>query len=179
MKLKLIILLSLALLISCSKKEKDFDSFEYTYSGTFSTVFSLKITDKDSVFLREHWNNGNIEYPKSETNYFAIINEKQRTELTKLIRKIDFRKINSEYYENYLDGSAFQIFIRKGKFEKRVLVHSYKIPKELESLSDWLNNTKQNLKLTKTSKNLKFISADGILPPPPPPPIEKVQFIKK
>ena len=179
MKLRIIIILSLTLLISCTKKESCFDSIEYSFGGTFSTVFSLKFTDNDSVFLREHWNNGNIVYPKAGINYFAIINESEKNELTSLIKKIDFRKIDSEYYENYLDGNTFQIIIRKGKFEKKVLVHSHKIPKELKSLSDWINNTKQNLKLTKTNKNLSFKSAFGILPPPPPPPIEKVIFIKK
>ncbi|WP_449403979.1 DUF6438 domain-containing protein [Flavobacterium croceum] len=120
-----------------------------------------------------------MEYPKAETNYFAIINDSQRKELTELIKKIDFRKIDSEYYENYLDGSAFQIIIRQGKFEKKVFVHSRKIPKELKSLSDWIIKIKQNLKLTRTDKNLQFKSKNGILPPPPPPSIEKIRFIKK
>jgi len=179
MKLKFIIILYLTFLVSCSKRERDFDYLEYSYGGTFSTVFSLKFTEKDSVFLREHWNNGNIEYPKAETNYFAIINDSQRKELTELIKKIDFRKIDSEYYENYLDGSAFQIVIKQGKFEKKVFVHSHKIPKELKSLSDWIIKIKQNLKLTRTDKNLQFKSKNGILPPPPPPSIEKIRFIKK
>lgn len=183
MKQKIFIIFISIFLISCSEKEKDFDSFEYSYGGTFSTLFSIKFTDNDTVFMREHWNSGRYEngkFPKAKTNYFALLTIQQRNELSSILKKINFKKIDSEYFENYSDGSAFQLIIRKENFEKKVFVHSHKIPKELDSLASWINYTKINLKLTEINRELEFRSIEGILPPPPPPPpVEKILFIKK
>ena len=173
MKKQIFNILILTILFSCSKKDKDFDSFEYSYSGTFSTVFSIKFTENDSVFLREHWNAseryGGPKFPKAKTNYFAIITKEQRNQLSELLNRIDFKKINSEYFEDYSDGSAYQIIIAKNNVKKTVLVHSHSVPKELDSLSKWIYKTKQNLKLIEINKEFDFESIHGILPPPPPP----------
>ncbi|UUC45124.1 hypothetical protein [Flavobacterium cerinum] len=172
MKYSIYIVLISIILFSCTKKEKDFDSFEYSYCGTFSTFFSIKFKQNDTIFLREHWNSGgnkDIKFPKSERNYFALLTEKQKQELSNLLSKINFRKINSEYFEDYNDGSAFQIIFRKGNFKKKVLVHSYHIPRELDSLSHWIYKTKMKLKLNEISQKLEFESAKELFPPPPPP----------
>ena len=173
MKHIIFITLILISLSSCTEKKKDFDSFEYSFCGTFSTFFSMKFTQTDTIFIREHWNSGGneeVKFPKSQRNYFALLSEEQKLKLTSLLNKIDFEKINPEYFENYSDGSAFQIIIRKGKFKKKVLVHSDQIPKELDSLSHWIYNTKLKLKLTEANQNLEFESAKELFPPPPPPP---------
>lgn len=172
MKQKIFIICISIFFISCSEKEKDFDSFEYSFAGTFSTVYSTKFTDSDTVFMREHWNSGRYEngkFPKERTNYFALLNIQQRNELSELLQKINFKKVDSEYFENYSDGSAFQLVIKKGNFEKKIFVHSHKIPKELDSLSSWINYTKRKLKLTETNREFEFKSVEGLLPPPLPP----------
>ncbi|HEX8014109.1 MAG TPA: hypothetical protein VF465_02640 [Flavobacterium sp.] len=177
MKRQIFIIAILTLLISCSKNKKDFDSFEYSYAGTFSTVFSIKFTENDTIFLREHWNakerSDGKKFPKEKTNYFAILTKEQRNQLSELLKKIDFKKIKSGYFEDYSDGDAYQIIIKKDTFEKTVLVHSYNVPKELDSLSNWIYITKENLKLIETNKELDFKSIIELLPPPPPPPIKK------
>jgi hypothetical protein len=92
MKQKIFIICISIFLISCSEKEKDFDSFEYSFAGTFSTVYSIKFTDSDTVFMREHWNSGRYEngkFPKERTNYFALLNIQQRNELSELLQKIN------------------------------------------------------------------------------------------
>ena len=132
MKRQLLIIFILILLISCTKKEKDFDSLEYTYSGTFSTLFLIKFTENDTVFLREHWNVSERygkKFPKAKTNYYAILTRAQRNQLSDLIKKIDFKKIKSEYYEEYFDGRAYQIIIKKGDFKKKFLFIAIKSPK--------------------------------------------------
>jgi hypothetical protein len=76
MKRQLFIMFILTLLISCAKKEKDFDSFEYSFGGTFSTLFSIKFTENDTIYLREHWNVSERygkKFPKAKTNYYAIL----------------------------------------------------------------------------------------------------------
>lgn len=173
MKRQIFIISILTLLISCSKKEKDFDSLEYTFRGTFSTVFLIKFTESDTVFLREHWNVSEKygkKFPKAKTNYFAILTKVQRNQLRELVKKIDFKKIKSEYYEDYNDGSAYQIIIKKDNFKKTIFVHSHKVPKELDSLSQWIYITKENLKLIESDKAFDFKNIDRVFPPPPPPP---------
>ena len=158
--------------IGCAKKEKDFDSFEYSYAGTFSTVFSIKFSASDTIFLREHWNRGGNEdyqFPKAEKNYFAILNLQQRNELSSLIKKVDFKELKSEYEQNYEDGSAFNIIFKKDNFKKEIYVHSFQNPEELHSLSKWIYNLKMELKLTETKKELIFESLEAFRPPPPPP----------
>ncbi|MEZ7500846.1 DUF6438 domain-containing protein [Flavobacterium sp. Arc3] len=183
MKRQLFIMFILTLLISCAKKEKDFDSFEYSFGGTFSTLFSIKFTENDTIYLREHWNVSERygkKFPKAKTNYYAILTKEQRNQLRELLKKIDFKKIKSEYNEDYVDGSAYQIIIKKDTFKKSVFVHSHKVPKELDSLSRWIYRTKEKLKLIETSKNFHFESINGILPPPPPPPpIKKIILNEK
>jgi hypothetical protein len=173
MKKQIFIISILTLLISCSKNEKDFDSLEYTFSGTFSTLFLIKFTENDTIFLREQWNVSERygkKYPKAKTNYFAILTKEQRNQLSELIKKIDFKKIKSEYYKDYNDGSAYQIIIKKDDLKKTVFVHSDKVPKEFDSLSNWIYVTKEHLKLIETKKEFDFKSIDRIFPPPPPPP---------
>ena len=174
MKSSLFIIFSL-LVVSCSEKKKDFDSFEYSYGGTFSTVFSIRFTNNDTLYLREHWNAGERsdgkKFPKEQTNYFALLTIKQQNELSELLNKIDFKTLKPEYYEDYNDGRSYQIIIEKDSLEKMILVHSYSVPKELDTLSKWIYNTKENLQLIETSKKLDFKGFRGFLTPPPPPKI--------
>lgn len=122
--------------------------------------------------MREHWNSErdeNSKFPKQRTNYFALMNSQQRKELRYLLQKINFKKMDSEYFEDYSDGSAFQLIFRKGNFEKKIFVHSHKIPKELDSLARWINHTKIKLKPTEINREFEFKSVEGLLPPPLPP----------
>jgi ribosomal protein S15P/S13E len=164
-------------LLSCSRNEKDFDSFEYSFGGFRSTKFSIKFTESDTLFLREHWNvveRHGITYPKDKTNYIAILSQEQRNQLSELLKKINFKNLKSEYYEAYNDGSAYQIIFKKDNLSKTVFVHSHNTPKELDSLSNWIWKTKMNLKLIKTNREFVFKSIDAIFPtPPPPPPLKK------
>jgi hypothetical protein len=183
MKKQIFNIFILTLFISCSKKEKDFDSFEYSYGGTFSTLFSIKFTENDTIFLREHWNVSERygkKFPKAKTTYYAILTKEQRNQLSELLKKIDFKKIKTEYYEDYCDGSSYQIIIKKDTLKKTVFVHSHSVPKELDTLSHWIYITKENSNLIETNKKFEFKSVDGIMPPPPPPPpIKKNALIGK
>lgn len=178
MKNQLFVIIILSVLISCSKKEKDFDTFEYSYGGTFSTLFSIKFTKNDTIFYREHWNNyestDSIRIPKAQTNYFAILTREQRNQLSELLNRINFKKIDSEYFEDYSDGSSYQLIIKKDNLRKTVFVHSHKVPKDLDSLSNWISTIKRKLQLIETNKKFNFKSINRILPPPPPTPNKNI-----
>ena len=173
MKKHLFTLIILLAFIACSEKKKDFDYFEYSYSDTFSTAFSIQFTQNDTLYLREHWNAEETsdakKFPRVETNYYALLAKNQEKELSELLHKINFTEVESEYFQDYEDGSTYEIIIKKGALEKTILVHSYSEPKELYVLSKWIYNTKKNLKLTKINKELDFKGFTGIFSPPPPP----------
>ncbi|MEO7978074.1 hypothetical protein [Flavobacterium sp.] len=165
------------LLLSCTKKEKAFDSFDYSYSDTFSESYSIKFNHSDTAYIHYHWIGRNIDdtisVPKEKITYYAILNSEERLKLFDYVEKVNLFKYKSEYFENYLDGSSYGISIQKNSKSKTILVHSHQEPKELDSLSNWINNLKQKLKLKEIQKNINFESRKGVLPPPPPPPIKK------
>ncbi|WP_026712896.1 hypothetical protein [Flavobacterium daejeonense] len=178
--IKLLSLIAFSLFcFGCKKEEKTtYKYFEFSYDNTFETCFSLKFKPNDSIYIREHWNGKTIwdstTSPKEKTNYVIIINQKQRKELDALISKIQLRKCDSIYYENYVDGRTYSIFIDKDSIKKLIKVHSHNnVPHELDSLAAWLYQFKSKAKLIETNKKLFFLTAKYVLPPPPPLSIKK------
>jgi hypothetical protein len=169
----IIIILNL-LLLSCTKQENVFDSFDYSFAGTFSEVYSIKFTQSDTVYVRYDWIGRNFDditsVPKENTNYYGILNSEERLKLFDYIQKVNLFKYKSEYFEDYLDGSSYGINIQKKTKSKTVLVHSHNAPKEIDSISNWIRSIKQKLKLKEIKKNITFETRKGVLPPPPPPP---------
>lgn len=159
--------------LSCTEKKKVFDSFDYSYGGTFSEVYSMKFTQSDTVYLRYHWIGRNIDdtisQPKENVNYYGILNSEERIELYDYIEKINLFKYKSEYFENYSDGSSYGMNIKKNSKSKTIFVHSHQAPKEIDSISHWIGSMKRNLKLKEIQKNINFESTKGLLTPPPPP----------
>lgn len=173
MKQSIIIFTSL-LLFSCSKKEKTFDSLEYSYGGTFSELYSLKFTDNDTVYIYQEWIakdfDDSISEPKRKTQYYGIINPEEKLKLYNYIDKVNLFKYKSEYYENYLDGSCYAIAIKKDNKSKTIFAHSHETPKEIDSIAGWINKIKKNLILKETKKHLIYKTSESVFPPPPPPP---------
>ncbi len=165
---KLLSVISILFIFSCGKK--NYDEFELSYGNTFETDFSLKFTQNDTIYIRENWSrndiNENSPYPKSNTNYYAIISKQQNEKLNQFLKDIDFKKYDTAYHQNYVDGSEYKFYIKTPKFQKSVYVHSHNSPKELDSLAYWIVDMKRNLKLLKTNKKLNFKSKI-YLPPPP------------
>ena len=154
-----------------SKKESVFKEFDFSYGNTFETCFSIKFTQGDTVFIREHWTSEYDTKLKSKTNYVSIIRHTDRITLDSLIKSINFSKFDTVYYEDYADGRQYKYYIKNQHIDKTVYVHSYhNVPSELDSLTHWIYNLKSNLKLKKIDTTLSFGSVGKFLPPPPPPP---------
>lgn len=182
MKKRILLIGIFFFLFGCKKSESDveFKYFDYTFNNTFGTCFSIKFAPNGSVYLREHWNAkdvfDSINIPRGETNYIALITKEDKKSFIELISKLQLKKCNLFYEENYSDGRFYSLFIDKDSIKKLISVHSYhNVPKELDSLSKWINSWKSRVKLIKTSKELTFYSSKYVLPPPPPPPLEKIK----
>jgi hypothetical protein len=98
--------------------------------------------------------------------------------LVDYISKIDFQKFENSYDDNHIDGNAYKIFIKNKSITKLIFVHSNYVPVEIKSLLNKMQNLKQRLKLQKTSKQVKFESIKGLLPPPLPPKSQQIKFVK-
>lgn len=173
--IKLFLLISISLFCFCCKKEEkaSYKYFEFSYDDTFGSSFSLKFKANDSIYIREHWNSKDIfdstSSPRGKTNYIAIITKNQRQTLNNLISKIQLQKYDSLYYENYVDGRTYSLFIDKDSIKKMIKIHSRKnVPKELDSLGAWIYQFKTKAKLIQTNKKLNFLTSKNVLPPPPP-----------
>ena len=144
--------------------------FNFSYDNSFETCFSIKFTQGDTVFVREHWTSEYDTKLKSNTNYVSIIKHSDRIFLDSLIKNMNFSKFDTAYYEGYKDGGQYKCYIKNQYLEKTIYVHSYhNVPSELDSLKNWIYKLKSNLKLKEIDTTLSFGSVGHFLPPPPPP----------
>lgn len=165
---KIFLFILLISLLNC--KKQTFDNFDFSFGNTFETDFSIKFNPKnDSVYIRENWSSFENETTKSETNYVAVLNASQKMKLDSFVENINFKNLDSLYFENYKDGSYYNFHIKKDGIEKTIKTHSHSVPKSLEKFASWIYETKKSLKLTETKRSFDFKSKNNFLEPPKAP----------
>jgi hypothetical protein len=170
----IIIILNL-LLLSCTKKENTFDIIDFTFGGTFTEIYSIRLTQSDTVYIHQRWfgrrYNDSSFIPKEKTNYYGILDKQEKLKLFGYISKVNLFKYKSEYIEDYVDGSSYIISINKDFKNKIIFVHSHNAPKEIDSIAALIDKVKHNLKLYETKKQIEFTASGLVSPIPPPPPL--------
>ena len=154
-------------------KKRMFNQFDFSYNDFFSTCFSIKFTQGDTVFIRQHWASTFSDSLKSNKNYRAILTDQERERLDSFLTKMKFSTYDTSYYESYEDGHYYEFFINKDTLQKTIFVHSDSIPNELKDFGYWIVATKKKLKLTEIDTTLDFGSLKNFLPPSVPPPTIK------
>ena len=152
-----------------SKKQESFHSFDFSYNDVFTTCFSIKFSNSDTAYIRQHFTRDISDNPKSNTTYFALLSKPDRNTLDSFINNLDFSKFYASYHENYQDGVDYEFYISKDSLEKIVYRHLTDSPDDLDKFGLWLANLKSNLKLYKLDTIINFQSTKFFLPP-------KVQF---
>ena len=165
-------------LISCENskpvnKKMMFNQFDFSYNDFFSTCFSIKFTQGDTVFIRQHWASAFSDSLKSNKNYRAILSDPERERLDSFLIKMKFATYDTSYYESYQDGHYYEFFINKDTLKKTIFVHSDSIPNELKDFGYWIVATKKKLRLVEIDTTLEFGSLKYFLPPSVPPPTIK------
>ena len=139
-------------LISCDNykpvdKKIMFEQFDFSYNDFFSTCFSIKFTQGDTVFICQHWASAFSNSLKSNKNYRAILSDPERKRLDNFLTKMKFATYDTSYYESYQDGHYYEFFINKDTLQKTIFVHSDSIPNELKNFGYWIVATKKKLRL--------------------------------
>ena len=150
-------------------KKKMFDQFDFSYNDFFSTCFSIKFTQGDTVYIRQHFASSS-DTLKSDTSYFAILTNFERQKLDSFLNKMKFAKYDTSYYESYQDGDYYEFFIENDTIQKTIFVHSDSIPTEIKDFGYWIVTTKKKLKHFRIDTTVTFGSLKYFLPPSVPPP---------
>ena len=174
MKIFILLIIFCVTIISCEnstqiEKAKTFNQFDFSYNNFFTTCFSIKFTQDDTVFIQQHFASFS-DTLKSDKTYFAILNNSEKQTLDSFINKMNFAVYDTSYYQSYEDGDYYQFFISNDTIQKTIFVHSDSIPKELKAFGYWIVATKQKLKHFPIDTTVVFGSLKYFLPPTVPPP---------
>ena len=154
------------LLINSCSNNNSFEEFDITYSNFFQAHNSIKLTKSDTVFIRKYYENFELEHPYYHENYYTILNKDDRKKINNTLKNIKLEEYDSAYLDNNLfDGFIYKLYLKKNNTEKTVLVYSRNSPEELDSLTELIISSIENLKLHKTDKKFEIKSQD-IFPEP-------------
>jgi len=163
-------------ILSCNdqkrtEKQKSFKTLDFSYNDVFSTCFSIKFTHGDTVFIRQHFASAFSDTPKSNTTYYALLDNSERTQLDSFLIFVNFLKFDTLYYQSYQDGLVYQFYFDNGTTQKLIRIHSDSVPMQLETFRRWIFYTKRKLLLHRIDTVIDFESLKNFLPPskiPPP-----------
>ena len=160
-----------------SKHQDVFKSFDFSYNDVFSTCYSIKFTQSDTVFIKQYFS-ASSDTVKGNTTYYALLPNADRAKFDSLIKRIKFSIFDTLYYQDYSDGIDYQFYYDNDTIQKRIRIHSNNAPEKLIDLKDWIVNAKQSLRLYRLDTAIGFESAKFFLPPTIPPPILKKRRLK-
>lgn len=148
-------------------------SFDFSYNDVFSTCFSIKFTQTDTVFIKQHFAPSFSDNPKSRQSYYAILSDSNKQKLDSFLNGINFLLLDTTYKEPYEDGIEYQFFIDKDNVRKLVYVHSDSIPASVKALAFWIVDLKKKLKIYPVDTTFSFESVRNFLPNKVPEPTIK------
>lgn len=166
------------LILSCDNqkhfdRQRSFKSLDFSYNDVFSTCFSIKFTQSDTVFIKQHFASIFSDTSKSNTTYFSLLSNSDRTKLDSFLKKIDLPHFDTLYYQPYQDGIDYQFYFANDTIKKNIRVHSDSVPLPLESFRIWIVTIKKKLLLHQIDTTIDFGSIKDFLPPIAPDPLKK------
>src|SRR3954465_5700638 len=105
MRLTNLIFLFIVITIGCDKKNQQkklnsFDSLVFTNSELYSD-YSIKFTNSDTIFLERR-------FPKPKELSYSIIQREEIEPLDSFLKKNDFKRYDTLYFQNNLqDGASY------------------------------------------------------------------------
>lgn len=162
---KTLLIFSLALIISCSKADKDnrsTDSFVYSFSAQHLD-YSIKFNDNDTVYFQKR-------FPEPVSNYYAVIKNNEKRNIIEIIDKINFSRYDSIYeQQNLKDGDGFKFYKTKKSKVNSIYVYGNKAPEELYHYTIQFNNLSKTFNFKPFDGKVDFGNLSHILLLTPPP----------
>jgi hypothetical protein len=153
-------------------KHITFRSIDFSYSDVFSTCFSIKFNQGDTVFIRQYFTSSYSGVLKRNTTYYSVLNKQDRNSVDSFVDKIDFLKYQDRYLEAIQDGVMYALCIENDSIKKTIVVHSDTAPGQLNRFADWLADFKTRLKIVPLDTTMVFTTSKFVvLPQIPPPPV--------
>jgi hypothetical protein len=138
-------------LIGCnadSTTRNQIKAIDFFYYNSSPEAFSLKVTQTDSVFLKQYFND--------TTTYFALLNKPLKQQYYSLIDATYFNKLDTVYESGDIDGEEYSFWIKQGAITKQLYVHSMKSPKKLDSLKNLFMKMKSSLSFAPLKSTIDF-----------------------
>lgn len=148
-----------------TSQQKSFNDFDFSYNDVFSTCFSIKFTQGDTVFIRQHFAPYFSDTPKSKTTYYTLLTKTEKATLDSFIKQFKFSDFDTLYYQPYEDGIDYQYYFENDTIQKIIRVHSDSTPFQLIDLKNWIVNTKKTLHLHQIDSIIDFKSTKYFLQP--------------
>lgn len=154
------------------QRKHQFQYFEFYHDNTWNTAFSLKFTQSDTFFERQHFtsrrHSAEDTAVESNASYVGQLTESQTNTLDSFVRVIDWVIYDTAYEDGGLqDGSTFRFFIRNDSLSKVIHIYGDSAPVELLRLGRWIADVKAKAKLQRVDSVIAFEHAnDRLLPPP-------------
>lgn len=167
-------LLCAFVMLSCKEselKKRLFTAFEFYHDNTWTTAFSVRFSQSDTTFIRQHF--ASLRYSatdtsiRTNTSYIGKLSEQENNTLNSLIRNINFSRYDTSYNDEGLeDGSTFLFYIQQDSLSKIIHIYGDSAPPELLQLGRWIADLKSSLKLIEVDSLITFEHANDRLPLP-------------
>lgn len=145
--------------------KKRFKIFDFSYNDVFSTCFSIKFTQSDTVFIRQHFAPFFSDTPKSNTTYYALLRNIDKRNLDSFIDHTRFSDFDTLYYQPYVDGVDFQLYFENDTIKNTIRVHSDSVPDQLNTFMYWTIKRIKTLQLHEIDTIINFESTKNFLVP--------------
>ncbi|HTE33139.1 MAG TPA: hypothetical protein VK666_22300, partial [Chryseolinea sp.] len=140
-------LLLFLLAVSCRSNKTDktpFKEFEFFYSDTWSSAFSIKFTQTDTAYIRQHFVSNRYKKVDSiindNTSYIGLLDPTQKKTLDSFVLHTKFSQYDSSYDEKPVeDGITMLFFISTDSSYKTIHINSEIAPAELLNFGQWIN----------------------------------------
>lgn len=112
----------------CTNNHNDIDEFKYSYCNFFDTSFSFKISNQDTILVKQNYHGNDIDFR-------TIISPSDKEQINQWLIKYNFEKYDTSYVEYFEDGESHNFYLKNKNYSKSIHIHSENTPMDLKTLS--------------------------------------------
>ena len=154
---------------SCANPKEQFQEhqvIDYSYNNVLGqgTAFSVKITDSDTLYLYQHFSQG--DWLPDSTTYYAVMGKEDKLELNRLIDILRETKLDTAaLYDYTADSDAMDICLTKENIDREFYATGDNIGVMYRNFNHWLENFQKDTKFVPIDTLIHFKSGHGVIYP--------------